>query len=134
LNIFVSMTDLIGKRIRVVVGDKIPEDKHKNAIIGDDNLVHVTSKEAKNYDNIIGEKIEVSIGDIDKNVKEIVEKIEKIEHPKKEEIVSLAKEILKEQNKQNKNDKIRKLIEITKNISIVALNVQNIMRGLGFPV
>lgn len=60
--------DFIGKRIRVKIGgDPPPEDD--DAVVGEDITVHVPSEDVGKYDNIVGEKVELTVGsDIDSTV------------------------------------------------------------------
>ena len=112
--------DFIGKRVRLTIG-KNPPPKDDDVVIGDDTDVHITPEEASKYQNIYGEKVELRIGDeTDSIVQDIISTIEKTNEEEKEKIISICKDILKEQDKQVKPQKISTLVAIGSGIASIA--------------
>jgi hypothetical protein len=111
--------DIIGKRVRVQIGGEPPKPDH-NVIIGDDTLVHVPESDAGKYSNIIGEKVEVSIGSPDSIVQQIHDIIQNDSHPLKEQVLANCQSILKERDIAKKRNLIQTLINNAGNVASIA--------------
>ena len=112
--------DFIGKRVRVTIGNS-PPPKDDNAIIGSDTDIHITPEQAAQYDNIVGEKIEMTIGgDPNPIVSQVIDAISDTNEVKREEIIAICNEILNEDNEESKMNKIGALISIGAGITSIA--------------
>ena len=56
---------IIGKRVRVIIGNEMPVEDDENTIVGQDTNLAVSPEELQGK-TIIGEKIEMHIGDVKK--------------------------------------------------------------------
>lgn len=111
--------DIIGKRIRVQIGGKPPEDD--DAIVGEDTTVYVPSEEVYKYDSIIGEKVELRVGgEIDSTVENILSAIEDSREERREEIIAICKEILAEKDRDERIKKTGTLVSIGSGITAIA--------------
>jgi len=124
---------LIGKRVRLIIGDgPIPEDE-PGTIIGEDNTIKITSEEAKKYETIIGEEVRLTIGnDVNKSIENIIDTLKNSDNPQKEVIIKLSEEILKEKDPQNKKEKIEKLVSIGAGIASISMFIFELKTKLGF--
>lgn len=112
--------DFIGKRVRLQIGGTRDKEED-NAIVGEDVNIEISSDEAAKYDNIIGEKIELRIdADVDTAVQQIISAINSSDGQNKTAITQLCKEILAEQNKQTKGQKLRELISIGAGVASIS--------------
>ena len=105
---------IIGKRVRVVVGNTTQfKDNNNVVILGEDTTLVVSSEEAKEAERIVGEEIIVHVGDFDRIIRRIDEK-EYIDARTKEDlkrrIVELEEELRGDRNK----DKIKRILKYIK--------------------
>lgn len=111
--------DIIGQRTRVQIGGKPP--KEDDAIVGEDVIVYVSSDAVGEYGSITGKKIEVRVGsDVDEIVQEIMSTVQSSQAERRDEIVAICREILEEENRKSKLDKITTLISATSGIAQIA--------------
>jgi hypothetical protein len=54
---------IIGKRVRVVIGDSAPQEDDNSTVLGEDTLVHVRPEELEEGAHVIGEQVTVVVGD-----------------------------------------------------------------------
>ena len=111
--------DLIGKRVRVQIGGEPPKDD--GSIVGEDTTVHVPSEDVNKYDSIVGEKIELRVGgEIDSAIENILSTIENSQEKRREEIITICKEILAEQDQGMRTEKIGILVSIGSGLASIA--------------
>ena len=122
---------LIGKRVRLHIGNKPPEDDDPDTIIGEDTTVHVTPDELHKYDKIVGEEVTLMIGDINEPIQKIIQTIDNSDEPQKDEIIKLCREIITEENKKTKSEKIQSLISISSGIISIATFVTDLKAKVG---
>lgn len=123
--------EFIGKRVRVQIGGEPPKDDG-NAIVGQDITVHVPESELGKYDSIVGEKIEVRVGgDIDSLVQQILAAAQSTQAPRREEIVIICRQILKEKDHSKKLDRANALVSITSGVATLAQFVMQLKTLIG---
>jgi len=111
--------DLIGKRVRVQIGGEPPKDD--DAIVGEDTTVHVRSEDVHKYGSIVGEKVELRVGgEIDSTIKNILSAIENSQEERRDEIITICKEILSEQDQDMRIKKIGTLVSIGSGLAAIA--------------
>ncbi len=111
--------EFIGKRVRLQIGGE-PTKDDKNKVIGQDTNVYVSANDLKNYDSIIGEKVELVIGgDVDKVVNDIMTTIKQSEEEKKAEIISICQKIITEKNANAKAKLVGTLIDTGSKIATI---------------
>ena len=123
--------NLIGKRVRVQIGGNPPKDDDSDTIIGQDTTVYVPESEMHKYDKIVGEEISVTIGEEDKLINQIIAALQESNEPKKEEIIRISKDILKEPDKNNKLNRIKNLISIGAGVATIATFIMDLKIKLG---
>lgn len=102
------------------MGGKQPKN-NPDEIVGSEIIVHVSEEDAKKYDRIVGEEVNLIIGtDVDSQVRLILEKINRTTSPKKKEIVEYCQCILNEQNEESKLLWVRKLIEFGADVAQIS--------------
>ena len=123
--------DVIGKRVRLQIGGT-PTKEEDDAVVGEDINVHISSEEAAKYDSIVGEKVELRIGaDVDKTVRDMIATITNSDEKDKELIMRICREILAEQNKQTKGQKIRDLISVGAGIASISQFLLQLKTAIG---
>ena len=123
--------DFIGKRVRLQIGGT-PTKEEDDAVVGEDINVHISSEEAAKYGTIVGEKIELRIGaDVDKTVRDIIATITDSDKKDKELIMRICREILAEQNKRIKGQKIRDLISVGAGIASISQFLLELKTAIG---
>jgi hypothetical protein len=111
--------DLIGKRVRVQIGGEPPKDD--DAIVGEETTVIVPTKDLHKYGNIFGEKTEVRVGEeIDSIIENILSTIENSQEERRDEIITICKEILSDQDQNMKTKKIGTLVSIGSGLAAIA--------------
>ena len=123
--------NLIGKRVRVQIGGEPSKDDDPNTVIGQDTYVHVPEKELHKYDKIVGEEVTLKVGDINEPIKKIIEVMQGSDESKKEEIIRLSNDILKESDKKNKLEKIKHLISFASGIATIATFIMDLKTRSG---
>lgn len=118
----------IGKRVRLIVGDgPVPEDDPET-IIGQDNTVQISKKEAKKYNTIIGEKIEVGTkGQIDEDVRSVINTLKTSNEPNKEKIIEAGKKVIGEKQKNKKLKRLKELVTLSKDVTIIATYIAKLI-------
>jgi len=122
---------IIGKRITLQIGGEPPKNDD-DAIVGQDVTVHVPEKDLGKYDHIVGEQVELRIGeDIDSVVRKVLRAIDPSIGPQKERIALVCREILAEQDKGRKIEKANTLISVGSGIATIAQFLMQLKGLLG---
>ncbi len=53
---------IIGKRVRVVIGEEVPKEDDNTTVLGEDTLVHVRPEELEEGTQVVGEQITLVVG------------------------------------------------------------------------
>jgi len=53
---------IIGKRIRLVIGEEVPKENDTSTVLGEDTLVHVRPEELEEGTQVVGEQITLVVG------------------------------------------------------------------------
>jgi len=115
-----SKKNIIGKRVRLQIGGESPKDNDYDAIIGEDVTVHVPAEDVGKYDSIIGEKVELTIGDdIDQIVQNILQTVQNPKTQRHDEIIAVCKNIIEEKDRDKKLHKISTLIKVGAEIATI---------------
>ena len=93
---------IIGKRVRLVIGEKIPkEEDDSTSIIGQDTLLHVRPEEIEEDTQIIGEQVWLVVGNSKpaELIRGVIKRAQETDPKESKEIVELGKSVLSSQDK-----------------------------------
>jgi len=92
---------IIGKRIRLVIGEEIPKEDDSTSIVGQDTLLHVRPEEIEENTQIIGEQVSLVVGDSKpaELIKGVIKRAQETDPKGSREIVELGKSVLSSQDK-----------------------------------
>ena len=126
---------IIGKRVRLVIGEEVPKQDDDSTVVGEDTLVHVRPEELEEGTQVVGEQITLIVGDPEpiKLIKAAMKRAEDLNLSSKHEIVALGKYVLSAQDKPSFKTRMSAFIEKCKEFAPLAglakslLEIYNLM-------
>ena len=113
---------IIGKRVRLVIGEEVPKEDNNSTVIGEDTLVHVRPEELEEGTQVVGEQVTLVIGDPEpvELVKAVMKRAQERNLPRSQEIATLGKSVLSAQNKSTFKTRLGTFIEKCKDLAPLA--------------
>jgi len=120
---------IIGKRIRLVIGEEVPKEDNNSTVLGEDTLVHVRPEQLEEGTQVVGEQVTLVIGDSKpfELIKAAMKRAEELNLPGNEEIVALGKSALSTQNKSAFKTSLWAFTEKCKDLAPLAVLVKSLI-------
>ena len=92
---------IIGKRVRLVIGDEVPKEDEDSTFVGQDTLVHVRPEQLEEGTQVVGEQVTLVIGDSKpvELIKAVMKRAKEVDPVGSKEIVELGKSAMTAQDK-----------------------------------
>jgi len=122
---------IIGKRIRVVIGEEIPKnDENNSTVVGEDTLVHVRPEELEEGTQVVGEQVTLVIGDPRpaKLIEAVMTRAQELNLTNSGRIIDLGHSALTAQDKPTFKKRLSVLIEECKNLAPLAMLVIELVK------
>jgi len=126
---------IIGKRVRVVIGDEIPKEDDDSTVLGQDTLVHVRPEELEKGTQVIGEQVTLVVGNPRpvELIKATIKKAQEVDPAGSKEIVELGRSALAAKDKPTFKARLGVFIEKCKDwapLATLAIELVKIHQGL----
>jgi hypothetical protein len=126
---------IIGKRIRVVIGEEVLKEDDDSTVLGEDTLVHVRPEELEEGTQVIGEQVSLVIGNPKpvELIKAAIKKAQEVDPVRSKDIVKLGESVLAAQDKPTFKTRLGIFIEKCRDwapLATLVLELVKIHRGL----
>lgn len=121
---------IIGKRVRVVIGDEIPKEDDNSTVLGQDTLVHVRPEELEKDTQVIGEQVTLVVGSSKpvELIKATIKKAQEVDPAGSKDIVALGRSALVAKDKPTFKTRLGVFIEKSKNLAPLATLVIELVK------
>jgi hypothetical protein len=121
---------IIGKRIRLVIGEEIPRENDNSTVVGQDTLVHVRPEELEKGTQVIGEQVTLVIGDSKpvELIKAAIKKAKEVDPVGSKDIAELGGSALSAQDKPTFKARLGVFIEKCKDLAPLATLVIELVK------
>ena len=122
---------IIGKRIRVVIGEEVPKkDEDNSTVVGEDTLVHVRPEELEEGTQVVGEQVTLVIGDPRpvELIKAMMTRAQELNLPNRKRIIALGQSALSAQDKPAFKERLSVFIKECKNLAPFAMLVIELVK------
>jgi len=116
---------IIGKRVRVVIGEEVPKEDNNSTVVGEDTLVHVRPEELEEGTQVVGEQVTLVIGDPKpvELIKAAMEKAQEVESASTKEVIAAGKSVLSAEDKPTFKARLGVFIEKCRDVAPLAMIV-----------
>ena len=122
---------IIGKRIRVVIGEEVPKkDEDNSTVVGEDTLVHVRPEELGEGTQVVGEQVTLVIGDPRpvELIKTTMTRAQELNLPNSRRIIGLGQSALSVQDKPTFKKRLSAFIKECENLAPLAMLVMELVK------
>jgi hypothetical protein len=113
---------IIGKRVRLVIGDEVPKEDENSTVVGQDTLVHVKPEQLEEGTQVVGEQVTLVIGNSRpvELIKAAMKQAQEVDPIGSKEIVKLGKSALSAQDKTTFKTRLDVFIKKCKDLAPLA--------------
>ena len=126
---------IIGKRVRLVIGNEVPKEDEDSTVVGQDTLVHVRPEQLEEGTQVVGEQVTLVIGDSRpvELIKAAMKQAQEVDPVGSKEIVELGESALSAQDKPTFKARLALFIEKCKDLAplaVLAVKLLEIYNGM----
>ena len=126
---------IIGKRVRLVIGNEVPKEDEDSTVVGQDTLVHVRPEQLEEGTQVVGEQVTLVIGDSRpvELIKAAMKQAQEVDPVGSKEIVELGESVLSAQDKPTFKARLAVFIEKCKDLAplaVLAVKLLEIYNGM----
>ena len=121
---------IIGKRVRLVIGDEVPTEDENSTVVGQDTLVHVRPEQLEEDTYVVGEQITLVIGDSGpvELIKATMKRAKELNLPDSRRITDLGNSALSAQDKPTFKSRLSVFIKQCKDLAPLAVLVNELVK------
>ena len=122
---------IIGKRIRLVIGNEVPKnDEDNSTVVGEDTLVHVRPEELEEGTQVVGEQVTVVIGDPRpvELIKATITRAQELNLSNSKRIIDLGQSALSAQDKPTFKKRLSAFIKECRDLAPLATLVIELLK------